>query len=183
MGSRTQPGRRGVHSERSADIHTWPRGEQTLVGSCSEPRELRRVLLWWPRWGRWGVGGRPRGQGMHDALRLTHVLVQHKPTQHCKSTILQLKIKNRIAYSKDYPSHCDGHLYLAEITQGGRRAIKSFCTCFSFKVHMKLSECFMNVHRSITLIAKEWAHHKCLSSDEWINKMWNIYIMKPIIWQ
>ena len=39
----------------------------------------------------WGEGGRLRRWGTHVYLWLTHVVVQQKPTQHCKSIILQLK--------------------------------------------------------------------------------------------
>ena len=55
-----------------------------------------------------------------DDVRLTPV-VQQKPTQRCKATILPLKIKNRTADSVDYPSYCDDHLYLVEITRGGQK--------------------------------------------------------------
>ena len=40
---------------------------------------------------RWdGVGGREAQEGvMYVHIRLIHVVVQQKPTQHCKATILQ----------------------------------------------------------------------------------------------
>ena len=38
-----------------------------------------------------GVGGRLRREGIHVSLWLMHVVVQQKPAQHCKATILQLK--------------------------------------------------------------------------------------------
>ena len=37
----------------------------------------------------WGEGSRGR---RHEYLRLLHVIVWHKPTQHSKAIILQLKI-------------------------------------------------------------------------------------------
>ena len=40
----------------------------------------------------WGEGSRGR---RHEYLRLLHVTVWQKPTQHCKAIILQLKVKNK----------------------------------------------------------------------------------------
>ena len=34
------------------------------------------------------------------------------------------------------------------------------------------------VYRSTITIAKNWKQHKCPSVDEWIKKMWYIYIME-----
>ena len=28
---------------------------------------------------------------------------------------------------------------------------------------------------SLFTVAKTWKHHKCLSKDEWIKKLWNVY--------
>lgn len=41
-------------------------------------------------WGGEGVGG--RFKRIYVYLQLTHVIVQQKPTQHCKAIILQTKI-------------------------------------------------------------------------------------------
>ena len=40
----------------------------------------------------WEVGGRFMREGIYAYLRLIHVAVWQKPTQHCKAIILQLKI-------------------------------------------------------------------------------------------
>ena len=40
----------------------------------------------------WVIGGRPKRAGTYIYLRLTHVDVWQKPTQHCKAIALQLKI-------------------------------------------------------------------------------------------
>jgi len=40
----------------------------------------------------WDVGGRFKREETYVYLGLIHVDVQQKPTQHCKATILQLKI-------------------------------------------------------------------------------------------
>ena len=39
------------------------------------------------------VGGRFKREGTHVYLWLIHVVVQQKPTQHCKTIILKLKKK------------------------------------------------------------------------------------------
>ena len=48
----------------------------------------------------WGVGGRFKRERTYVYLWLIHVDIWQKPTQHCKSIILQLKInkfkKNKI---------------------------------------------------------------------------------------
>ena len=38
--------------------------------------------------------GRLGREEIHADLRLIHIVVQRKPTQHCKAIILQLKINN-----------------------------------------------------------------------------------------
>ena len=40
----------------------------------------------------WEVGGTFRKEGTCVYLWLIHIVVQQKPTQHCKAIILQLKI-------------------------------------------------------------------------------------------
>ena len=44
-------------------------------------------------WYGWEVGGRFKREGTHVHLWLIRVDVWQKPTQHCKTIILQLKIK------------------------------------------------------------------------------------------
>ena len=39
-----------------------------------------------------GVGKRLKREGMYVYLWLIHVVIWHKPTQHCKAIILKLKI-------------------------------------------------------------------------------------------
>ena len=47
----------------------------------------------------WEVEGRFKREWTHVCLRLIHVGVWQKPTQHCKTTILQLKI-NKLKNNK-----------------------------------------------------------------------------------
>ena len=42
------------------------------------------------------VGGRLKKEGMYAYLRLIHVVVWQKPTQHCKAATLQLNINFKI---------------------------------------------------------------------------------------
>ena len=35
---------------------------------------------------------------------------------------------------------------------------------------------------TLLIIAKIWEQHKCPLTDEWIKKMWHIYIYMPHIW-
>ena len=42
----------------------------------------------------WKVGGMSKTEGTHVSLWLMHVDVRQKPTQYCKTIILQLKINN-----------------------------------------------------------------------------------------
>ena len=48
--------------------------------------------LWYPRgvWCGW-VGGRFKREGIYVYIQLIHVVVQQKPTQHCKTIMLQFK--------------------------------------------------------------------------------------------
>ena len=39
-----------------------------------------------------GLGGRLRRKGIYVYLQLIHIVVQQKPTQHCRAIIFQLKI-------------------------------------------------------------------------------------------
>ena len=54
-------------------------------------------------WG--GLEGTLKREGMHVYLRLDHLVVQQKPTQHCKAIILQFKKKvsgkKKSAYSNE----------------------------------------------------------------------------------
>ena len=47
----------------------------------------------------WEVGGRFMREGIYAYLRLIHVAVWQKPTQHCKAIILQLKINKFLKLS------------------------------------------------------------------------------------
>ena len=47
-----------------------------------------------------GGGGWFRREGIHAYLWLVHVAVRQKPTQHCKSLILQLKLFKKMTFSK-----------------------------------------------------------------------------------
>jgi len=41
---------------------------------------------------RWDGGEKLKREGIYVYLQLIHIVIQQKPTQHCKETILQLKI-------------------------------------------------------------------------------------------
>ena len=56
-----------------------------------------------------GVGGRLKREGTYVYLWLIHVVLRQKPTQYCKATTFQLKIKFKIfksiyEYSKQHHS-------------------------------------------------------------------------------
>ena len=52
----------------------------------------------------WGgeVGGRFRREGVYVYMELSHLVVQQKLTQHCKSAILQSKKKNLYGHQECY---------------------------------------------------------------------------------
>ena len=76
---------------------TWA-GKQRLtrrspVGICCVTQGAQPSALWQPRgvgWG-WKVGRRFKREGTYAYLGLIHADAWHKPTQHCKAIILQLK--------------------------------------------------------------------------------------------
>ena len=51
----------------------------------------------WDRgvWARGSVGGRLKKEGIYVYFWLIHIVVQQKPTQHCKAMILQLKKRKK----------------------------------------------------------------------------------------
>ena len=51
----------------------------------------------------WEVGGRFMREQMHDYLWLIHVDIWQKATQHCKATILQLRI-NKLKNKQKLPN-------------------------------------------------------------------------------
>ena len=68
----------------------------------------------------WGgeVGGRFRREGVYVYMELSHLVVQQKLTQHCKSAILQSKKKNYMVtknaifiHTLIYPEMTYEHIY------------------------------------------------------------------------
>ena len=59
-------------------------------------------------WDGVGVGERFNKERICVQLWLIHIAVWQKPTQHCKATILQLKINFKKKYGKSFL--IDGHL-------------------------------------------------------------------------
>ena len=57
-------------------------------------QEAEPGAVWQSRGMGWGAGGRVQRDGTYVYLWLIHVAVWQKPTQHCKTIILQWKIKN-----------------------------------------------------------------------------------------
>ena len=77
----------------TADIYTPPCVKQMASGKqlfnrgspaqCSVMTQMGELG--------WALGGRLKKKGMSVYLQLIHIVVQQKPTQHCKAIILQLK--------------------------------------------------------------------------------------------
>ena len=95
----------GTFWESGTEIYVSPYAtHRELEGSCCiQHRELNPVLCdnleGWD-----GVEERLRREGIYVYLWLIHVDVWQKPTQHCKATILQLKI-NKLKKKKTYVSN------------------------------------------------------------------------------
>ena len=60
----------------------------------SETQGAQHGALWWPRWVAWEQEGGSRERGPIYNYDWFHVFVWWKPTQHCKTIILQLKQKS-----------------------------------------------------------------------------------------
>ena len=84
-------GEGGTNWESSIETYTWPYiksdSHWKFVVCC---RELKSGALWQPRGVGWG--GRFKKERTYVYLCLIHVDVLQKPSQYCKSSILQLKI-------------------------------------------------------------------------------------------
>ena len=79
------------------------------------------------------VGGRLKGEGTYVHPRLIHADVWQKPTQHCKTNILQLKINwdfpgGPVVKKSTFP--CRGHgfnSWLGDSDSASRRATEPVC--------------------------------------------------------
>ena len=86
------------------------------------------------------VGGRFRREGAQIGLRLIHVVVGQKPTQHCKTIILQLKNKlKNIRFLTLIPfknlCQCD-HIHLCQLGNYETILIVSPVTKILIEVHV-----------------------------------------------
>ena len=71
-------------------FHVWNRQR---VGTYCISQRAQLGALWKPGGVRWGwMRRRLKKEGIYVYLQMIYVVVQQKPTQHCKATILQLKI-------------------------------------------------------------------------------------------
>ena len=86
-------GEAGKNRERSTDILTLPEVKCVTGSRCIAYRELSLVLCDAPDGWDGKMRGRLQREGTDVYLRLIHVAIQQKPTQHCEAIILQFKRK------------------------------------------------------------------------------------------
>ena len=91
-------GEGGMNSESSTGMHTLACAKHIGGGKLLLYKNLRLVLCVDLEGGmEGGVGGKLKREGIYVYLRLIHVAVQQKLTQHCKIIILQLNFFKKLA--------------------------------------------------------------------------------------
>ena len=86
----------GKKWEIGIDIYTLPCLKQ-IVGTCciAQGAQLPDDLEGQDDGAGWWAGRRSKREAIYVYIKLTHFVVQQKPTQHCKATILQLNKQNK----------------------------------------------------------------------------------------